>query len=314
MRHVIMQTVLHRFCLLAVLGVLAGCSSFGGSKPNQRSGDALVATPGYKVGAPYQVGGVWYHPRENYTYDETGVASWYGPGFHNRKTANGEIFDTNELTAAHPTLPMPCLARVTNLDNGHSVVVRINDRGPFAHGRLIDVSRKAADLLDFTGKGTAKVRVQVLANESQAIAQAAHKYGTERLDTTATYSTASVIPVSSTAMPSRLAYQPPLPPSPQRAVHNIGETGLDIAEVTQRPVKPNPQLYVQAGSFTLAKNAQAMQTQVAQFGTTKVDQSAINGVMFYRVRIGPISTVGKADAVLAKVSGAGIPNPRIIVD
>lgn len=314
MRHNYMQSPLRHLCLLAVLGMLAGCSTFGDSKPNQRPGSAPIVTPGYKVGAPYQVGGVWYHPSENYSYDETGVASWYGPGFHNRKTANGEVFDTNELTAAHPTLPMPTLARVTNLDNGHSVVVRINDRGPFAHGRLIDVSRRAAELLDFTGKGTAKVRVQVLANESQAIARAAKKYGTERVDMTATYSTASVIPVSATAMPPRLPYYPPQPLPPKRVVHNIGETGLDLPEMTQRPVKPNQQLYVQAGSFTLAKNAAAMQAQVAQFGATKVDQSAINGVMFYRVRIGPIATVGKADAVLAKVSGAGIPNPRIIVD
>lgn len=135
-------------------------------------------TPGeYKVGKPYQIDGVWYYPKEDYGYDETGIASWYGPGFHGNTTANGESFDQNELTAAHRTLPMPSLVRVTNLENGRSVVVRVNDRGPYANGRIIDLSRRAAQLLGFEGNGTAKVRVQMLDVESRAIADAAKKRG-----------------------------------------------------------------------------------------------------------------------------------------
>ena len=114
----------------------------------------------YKVGNPYQINGIWYYPAENDKYDSTGIASWYGPGFHGKATANGEVFDQNQLTAAHPTLPMPVLARVTNLENGKSIIVRVNDRGPFAAGREIDMSKHAADLLGFVQKGTAKVRVQ----------------------------------------------------------------------------------------------------------------------------------------------------------
>ena len=107
----------------------------------------------------------------DYEYDETGIASWYGLNFHQKLTANGEIFDQNAITAAHRTLPMPSVVRVTNLENGRSLVVRINDRGPFAHGRIIDLSRRSAQLLGFVRKGTAKTRVQILVAESKAIAQ-----------------------------------------------------------------------------------------------------------------------------------------------
>ncbi|WP_439651474.1 septal ring lytic transglycosylase RlpA family protein [Maritalea mediterranea] len=112
------------------------------------------------MGKPYKVAGRWYHPEEDPNYDKVGRASWYGPNFHGRLTANGEIFDQNHLSAAHPTLPLPSYVRVTNLDNGRSVIVRVNDRGPFAHGREIDLSSRTADVLKFKNQGTAKVRVQ----------------------------------------------------------------------------------------------------------------------------------------------------------
>lgn len=131
----------------------------------------------YKVGQPYEIDGIQYFPREDYKYSESGIASWYGPGFAGKRTANGETFDPGELTAAHRTLPMPSLVRVTNLDNGKSVVVRINDRGPFANNRIIDLSQRAAELLDFARAGTAKVRVDIMAIESKAIADAAKKRG-----------------------------------------------------------------------------------------------------------------------------------------
>lgn len=129
----------------------------------------------YKVGSPYRVGGTWYRPEEDFNYVETGIASWYGPDFDGHRTANGEIYDQDELTAAHRTLQMPCLVRVTNLENGRSVVVRINDRGPYARGRIIDVSKRAAQLLGFIGQGTARVRVAVLPKESREIAAAAKR-------------------------------------------------------------------------------------------------------------------------------------------
>jgi rare lipoprotein A len=114
----------------------------------------------YRVGKPYMVAGRVYVPEEDVNYREDGLASWYGDDFHGRLTANGEVFDMGSLTAAHPTLPMPCYARVTNLSNGKSLVVRVNDRGPYHGNRLIDVSNKAAELLEFKGNGVARVRVE----------------------------------------------------------------------------------------------------------------------------------------------------------
>jgi rare lipoprotein A len=127
----------------------------------------------YKIGNPYKVESVWYYPTENFNLVETGIASWYGPGFHAAKTANGEVFDQNELTAAHRTLQLPSMVRVTNLQNGRSVVVRVNDRGPFKRGRVMDVSKRAAELLGYAGQGTARVRIEVLAKESRILADAA---------------------------------------------------------------------------------------------------------------------------------------------
>lgn len=114
----------------------------------------------YHVGKPYKIKGKTYRPKEDPDYSKVGIASWYGSAFHGRKTANGEIYDMGELTAAHPTLPLPSYVRVTNVANNRSVVVRVNDRGPFKQGRIIDVSSAAADMLDFKRAGTAKVKVE----------------------------------------------------------------------------------------------------------------------------------------------------------
>jgi len=114
----------------------------------------------YRVGKPYTVAGQVYVPEEDTHYRAEGLASWYGDDFHGRLTANGEVFDMASLTAAHPTLPMPCYARVTNLSNGKSLIVRVNDRGPYHGNRVMDVSSRAADLLEFKGNGVARVRVE----------------------------------------------------------------------------------------------------------------------------------------------------------
>ncbi len=116
----------------------------------------------YKLGDPYLAGGKWWTPVNDQAYDQVGIASWYGDFFHGRRTANGEIYDMDALTAAHPTLPMPTYATVTNMANNRTVVVRINDRGPYHDGRIIDLSRKAAELLGLYPKGSGAVRVRYL--------------------------------------------------------------------------------------------------------------------------------------------------------
>ncbi|MEO0635530.1 MAG: septal ring lytic transglycosylase RlpA family protein [Pseudomonadota bacterium] len=114
------------------------------------------------LGKPYKIKGKWYTPKEATGYVKTGTASWYGPNFHGRLTANGEIYDQYSLSAAHPTFPLPSYARVTNVKNGHSAIVRVNDRGPYAHNRLIDLSSRTADVLDFKQAGTAQVKVEYI--------------------------------------------------------------------------------------------------------------------------------------------------------
>jgi rare lipoprotein A len=153
--------------------VLANCSSSGiGSQVDPKYGvsssprvvafgDPVPKGGGtYRVGKPYVVAGRVYVPEENVNYREEGLASWYGDDFHGRLTANGEVFDMSSLSAAHPTLPMPCYVRVTNLGNGKSLIVRVNDRGPYHDNRVMDVSSRAAELLEFKSNGVARVRVE----------------------------------------------------------------------------------------------------------------------------------------------------------
>lgn len=302
-----------------MMPLLAACSSMVPENPFSSSVDPLTVTrsSGYKVGEPYQVNGVWYYPNEDYSYDETGIASWYGPGFHGARTANGEIFDSNELTAAHPTLPMPTLARVTNLDNGRSIVLRINDRGPFAGGRLIDVSRRASQMLGFEKQGTAKVRVQVLADESKAIAAASRRYGATQAAKAygnSTYAVAPVTPVAQKRIPASKPYTPPEPPLPEVVPSDERSKPLELPVMTQVAVQPNPQIYVQAGAFTVAENAQKLQKELRGIGQVSIKQAIIKEVSFYRVRIGPYADAVQANGALHRVTDAGVPGARIVVD
>ncbi len=166
-------------CIAAIAAGLGACSiasndisqkssgkfsqaKYGPASPRVVASNKPVPKGGgrYLVGKPYEVAGKVYVPTDNPNYTAVGTASWYGADFHGRLTANGEVYDVNGLTAAHPTLPLPSYARVTNLENGSSVIVRVNDRGPFHDNRIIDVSEKVAGLLDFEQSGTARVKVE----------------------------------------------------------------------------------------------------------------------------------------------------------
>ncbi len=133
------------------------------------------AVPMVKVGNPYEIKGIKYNPKNPEEYDVVGLASWYGDKFHGQLTANGEIFDMNELTAASPVLPMPSFVQVTNLDNNKQIIVRVNDRGPFAGGRLLDVSKRTAELLGFKENGTTQVRIKLLSGISKEAAKEINK-------------------------------------------------------------------------------------------------------------------------------------------
>lgn len=245
----------------------------------------------YKVGRPYTIGGVTYVPREDFAYQETGIASWYGPGFHGRRTANGEIYDQDALTAAHPTLQMPSLVRVTNLANGRSLVVRINDRGPFVRGRIIDLSRRGAELLGFLREGVTPVRVQVLTEESIALARRAGREG----------------PIPATGTPSAAARS------------NIPGTHLERGRVLPDPVVRHaavgsPRLYVQAGAFRDAGNARRLADRLDRIARTAIHTVEIDGARYHRVRLGPFGSVTEADRVLSRVISAGYPQALLRVD
>ena len=150
------KRLLRRRHSLALLLVLAACAG----KPDRPRRNPAPNPAAVKIGRPYQVYGIWYSPADDREYDQRGIASWYGPGFHALSTANGERYDQDDVTAAHKTLPMPSWVEVENLDNGRRLVVRVNDRGPFVAGRIIDLSRRSAQLLGVDKAGLAQVRVR----------------------------------------------------------------------------------------------------------------------------------------------------------
>jgi len=164
---------IRRAALLAAIGfALGACGVVPVPFLSEHRG--LTPHPTFKIGAPYTVKGITYYPHIDYAYDQTGMASWYGEAFQGQYTANGEVYDLNQLTAAHTTLPLPSIVEVVNLVNNRALQIRVNDRGPFAKGRIIDLSRRAAQLLGFERNGMTRVRVRVLKDESlraEALAQ-----------------------------------------------------------------------------------------------------------------------------------------------
>ncbi len=307
-----------RLAAIAMALSLAACASHGPDRGDNMGRNGAV----YKVGKPYQINGVWYYPKEDYSYDETGIASWYGADFHLQRTANGDIFNKNELTAAHPTLPMPSLARVTNLENGRSIVVRINDRGPFSGARIIDVTQRAAQLLGFEGQGTAKVRVQVLADESKAIADAMRRYGSAVPGGQAASAApppliASAAPAAAVETQTLDAPEPdmttPLPRTRGEAKAMMGKVSpLPIAR--QLPLTGQTQIYIQAGAFSKLDNANRLRQKVGKIAPAHVSEVVVKGAKFYRVRLGPIPDVATADTLLKRVKKAGAETAKTVVD
>jgi len=273
---------------------LSGCGSskskfgkeYGKASPYwQGSGPVPKGGGRYKVGNPYTVNGKKYYPRENPNYNKVGNASWYGPTFNRRKTANGEYFDMTRLTGAHPTLPLPSFVRVTNLSNNKSAVVRINDRGPYSNTRIIDLSKKSAEVLGFIKQGTARVRVQYVGR--------APLNG----DDFYTFTAAKKPQVARTKVASRTPPQRQYSQQPQS---------------NQPPL--NDDLYIQAASFSNRGNARRLQSRLGSVGRVRVVASDVNGQTFYRVRVGPIANNSEAKIALRKVVDAGNAGAKLVID
>jgi rare lipoprotein A len=305
------QLLKYSAVFIAIGLIAAGCSSKK-RDPFAGIGSPYYSKPGplpkgggrYHVGKSYEVAGVWFTPKEQPGYDKVGIASWYGPQFHRRMTSNGEWFDMNELTAAHATLPLPSYAKVTNLQNGRSVVVRVNDRGPFVDTRIIDMSRRSAELLGFKPQGMAKVRVQYIGpaplnDQGQHLA----------------------------AMNRELRNGTPLDHMMAAADGRWdgGETqvaGLDQNFNSDPAVETSiasanadyetPDYFVQVGSFADPYNAERAREELANSGPVEVQELMGSQGPLYRVRIGPMKNEGQAQMALRQAVDLGHPDAHLI--
>ena len=277
-------------------------------------------------------------------YDRRGWASWYGELFHGRRTANGEIYDMDRLSAAHPTLPLPVYAQVTNLKNGRTIVVRINDRGPFANDRIIDLSRRSAEALGFRRQGTAPVRVRYLQRAplsgddsyeqhflmSQGLQRYASKppaKGGKNVPTAvASLSGKGHPPLPDRAERPVAAAPPPVlqaaapveaaplgwPAALEGSPESTGSTGPPAISRPQ-PIASVNGLSIQAGSFKNKDNAERARAALAGIAPVEVAEIDMGGEIFYRVRVGPFADKAAAVAALPRVTEAGYQGARIIL-
>ncbi len=281
--------------LLSACGTLPGGGYFEDDGPDANPPadvanipDAVPKTEPRSVTGnnPYSVYGVAYTPLADARgYRERGIASWYGKKFHSRRTSSGEPYDMYAMTAAHKTLPLPSYARVRNLQNGRSVVVRVNDRGPFLHNRLIDLSYAAAARLGILGTGTGVVEVEAVSPDEPATQVAQVK----------TYPLQVVAPaVAAEELPSS---QP-------------------------APAAANPKLYLQVGAFTLWDNAVMLRNRLERESLRPISiqppQAARNGggdpAPVYRVRVGPLTNVEEGDRLTQRAAQLGVPDALIVVE
>ena len=330
------------FIIANLVVCLSGC---GGRNNGETLGERVIPLGQpvpkgggyYQVGKPYQVAGIWYQPREEPGYDRVGSASWYGEVFHGRRTANGEIYDMDRLSAAHPTLPLPVYARVTNLNNGRTIVVRINDRGPYANDRIIDLSRRSAELLGFRNHGTATVRVKYLGRAplsgddsyerkylaSQSWVQFAAKGKSGNLvSSLAEKETLPAENPENLARPRKTAA-----PTAASGPADPAIAGWKATTKTARPAPPQttgsiprsakPEappagLVIQAGSFKSKDNADRARTVLAAIAPVDVTPVAVGEQTYFRVRVGPFAAASEAKAALVKVTGAGYQGAKLV--
>ncbi len=305
---------------LLVVAISVGLASCGGG---YNSGSYTGGT--YKVGKPYVINGKRYIPRVDPNYDRTGLASWYGDKFHGRTTANGERFDMYAMTAAHTTLPMPTNVRVTNLENGRSLILRVNDRGPFVPGRIIDVSKRAARELGFYSQGTAKVRVQFVGRAMLNESFIANKAKTSRKERKAASAapTAAITKAAVLAPPPGAEAAPAVVPAPKTVaasapVADRQATGsiatAPSSRVSYVPVTGKNEIFVQVGAFMSSVDAQETKLKLSGLGQVDMTTKNVDGKDYYLLMIGPMKSVQAADAKLDALLNRGFADARITIE
>lgn len=273
------------------------------SRNNQYTPSPALAGSGshQKIGRPYQIAGRTYVPARQDDYDRTGVASWYGAKFHGKRTANGEIFNMNGLSAAHTTLPLPSLVRVTNLDNGRAIIVRVNDRGPFVNNRLIDLSRSAAQELGFVRQGTARVRVQYV---GPAVANPGRTNTVRRASSRKSEREARVWP-----SPAQARTPAPAPYSFEQGWPDDSKDKYKVA--LSRPRIAVGGWFVQLGAFGNRDRAENIARSLHTSGKTSVQTAWINNHYIHRVLVGPYDNRDGAERQRYEVANAGYPEARV---
>jgi rare lipoprotein A len=235
-------------------------------------------------------------------YVERGVASWYGPGFHKVRTSTGEPYDMYGMTAAHKTLPLPAYVRVTNLQNGRSIVVRVNDRGPFVGNRIIDLSYTAAAKLDMLRNGTAMVEVRSLEPSSESTPLTAP----------------TVAPLSTSPITAAAEARPPISPAPISPAPSTSPPPEAVSDAgSAASTVPVPRaLFIQAGAFSDPQNAARLTQKLrgGGYGNVFVRDNQIAGRRMYRVRIGPVPSVAEFDRIVAALERVGIDDAHLALD
>ncbi|MFN7163036.1 MAG: septal ring lytic transglycosylase RlpA family protein [Pseudomonadota bacterium] len=296
---------------------LAGCTELSiGSHILKKTGEKqnCVAEGAPKIGNPYLINGERYVPQNSsWGFTEEGVASWYGEDFHGKATANGECYNMYNFTAAHRTLPLPTVVRVTNMETNKSVVVKVNDRGPFARGRVIDLSYAAAQSIGMVGKGTAPVRIEALSGAFHG------DEATQRRRVMALKGRDQIAQTLPTQVPSAQDEENLPPLNPGQPLIKMAENQVP-AEAQNIPKPPayekrvfadatplkNTLAYVQIGAFADANSAAGEQMKLsAVYKTAHISVIEVNGATLSRVRVGPFRSLADADAALAKVVEAG---------
>ncbi len=272
-----------------------------------RSATSSASVP-VKIGQPYQVLGRWYHPADDRGYDITGVASWYGPGFHGLSTANGEPYNQDGLTAAHKTLPLPCYVEVTNLENGRQLVVRVNDRGPFIGERLIDLSRRSAQLLGIDRAGTAKVRVRRVYPDAVTIAALAPPKPVvvaAAASLTAALSTSATAPAS-TGVDVTIIAVPPSAPAVALPASQPLSSGSPLVTAGSTA---SGTIFVQVAALSDQGRAAWLSGYLKPYGATVIERASAG---LWRVRLGPYQSRSQATPILAQVQAAGYTAAQIV--